>query len=124
MSPANLPSDQATPREESNRLQPQTSPASPVAIPPNASEVARISRTDLALEALEGELGNGNPKNSGSADDADRFQTQPSPLEKEDNVRAGIVFTVDKETKKVKVEKNTFGRIVDALNARKTESDE
>ncbi|MEM1293968.1 MAG: hypothetical protein AAGH89_01295 [Verrucomicrobiota bacterium] len=92
---------------------------------PIATPVASISRAEIALDHLESQLG--SPLGGGSQPrnpHADRFGTQPSPLEKEDNVRAGIVFSVDKNTKKVKVEKNTFGRIVDALNARKTDSSE
>tara|TARA_R110002096_G_scaffold4501_25_gene21222 strand:+ start:24275 stop:24823 length:549 start_codon:yes stop_codon:yes gene_type:complete len=88
-------------------------------ISPNAVPVASISRLELALDDLEERLASSNTDGSRDPDpNADRFGIPPSPIEKEDNVQAGIVFTVDKDTKKVKVEKNTFRRIADAIKAK------
>ncbi len=78
------------------------------------------SRVVFALDELENRLGaNSWDELRSNANSGDRFARPESPLEREDDVEFGVVFSLNQEAKEVSIEKNSLGRLIEAVKAQK-----
>ena len=119
--PAPPPQIVVTPWDDPADIPPmfQLDPVEPITLEP-----PKLTRAQVALEEIEARLSKPQPSEPPThlVDSEQRFARPVTPIEKEDDVGVGLIWSLDKKDGKMKVEKNTVGGVIKAL--KKKQEDE